>query len=184
MKFKLFVAAAMVLAASACDTNVLMAEREETVSRTGVVREVDPTARRFVVSSEGQRITMRANEQLVNFDQLEVGDRVRVEFRESVAVSMAAPDDTGEPSGASVQVQAPEGAKPGFGEAGIDSFVVDFISYDKKSKKATVKLPGGEVGVFEVAREMRKFAASRAPGDRILVIVEHALAIGVEEVDT
>ncbi|MFV0515508.1 MAG: hypothetical protein ACK5MY_17995 [Jhaorihella sp.] len=168
------------LSLSACDTNILSAERDTTVSAVGTVREIDPANRRFVVRADGQVLTLRATDTLRNFDQLEVGDRIRVEYEESVAVGMALPGDTGQPEAIAAGAAAPEGAKPGAAGFEAVSVVVDFIAYDQRAKTATIRTQEGDILRVAVPSEMRKFAKARQPGDRIVVDFERAVAIFVE----
>ena len=60
------------------------------------VREIDRENRTFSVTGGGERFSIRANDGIANFDQIEVGDRVNVVYTQSVAVAMALPGDTGE----------------------------------------------------------------------------------------
>jgi uncharacterized protein YuzE len=180
MKLGLVLAGGLTLLAAACSQPATEASRSETVSSVGVVREIEPDTRRFTVRADGQILTLRATDQVKNFDQLAVGDKIRVEYQESVAVGMALPEDDGAPVGASFVATAEEGDKPGVAAIEILSGVVEFVSYDPKTKIATLKLQDGTVAVVEVAREMRGFAKSRQPGDLIEITFQRATAITVE----
>jgi len=90
---------------------------------------------------------------------------------ESVAVGMALPEDTDETIALEGAVVAPEGAKPGVAGAEVFSTVVEFISYDPKSKVALVELNDGNIYAAKVRRELRAFAAARQPGDRIAAAI-------------
>lgn len=176
-----FLAAALaLLSLSGCDTDILSAERDKTTSSVGTVREIDSASRRFVVRADGQILTLRATDTLRNFDQIEVGDRIRVEYEESVAVGMALPGDTGQPEAVAAGVAAPEGAKPGAAGFEAVSVVVDFIAYDPRARTATIRTQEGDILRVAVPREMRKFARARQPGDRIVVDYERAVAVFVE----
>jgi hypothetical protein len=180
MKPILIAAALAVLTTAACDTDVLTADRETTVSSVGTVREIDAANRRFVVRSDGRVLTLRATETVRNFDQLAVGDRIHVNYRESVAVSMAAPSDPGQTEAISIGMVAPQGARPGMAEAEAISVVMQFIAYDPRSRAATLRTGNGDILRFNVPREMRSFARARQPGDRIAITFERAAAITVE----
>lgn len=180
MKIGIIAASLALFTLAACDTDVLTAERSDSVSSVGTVREIDPVNRRFVVRADGEILTLRATEAVRNFDQLEVGDRIRVKYEESVAVGMAEPADTGEPVALSAGIAAPEGDKPGVAEAEVISVVLEFLIYDPREKIATLRAANGDMLKVSVPREMRKFAKARQPGDRITVTFRRAAAIYVE----
>lgn len=180
MKPMILAAAFLAMTTAACDTDVLSADRTETTSSVGTIREIDTANRRFIVRADGQILTLRATEAVRNFDQLEVGDRIRVEYEETIAVGMADPSDTGATEAMSAGIAAPEGAKPGAAEVEIVSMVVEFLSYDSRAKTATLRTQEGDILVVGVAREMRAFAKARQTGDRITIVFERAAAIYVE----
>lgn len=179
MKFQLALAAVAALFLAACEPQVDYAEAVETDSRTGSVQSIDQENRRFQVLSEGQLITFKADGRVANFDELEVGDRITIEYVEGVALGMADPSDTGETMGAGIAGTAPLGAKPGAAGAEVLSGVVQFLSYDTRSHVATTRLAGGEIALFAVRPEFRSFARSRKPGDRVAVVYERAVAVSV-----
>jgi hypothetical protein len=184
MKFIPIVAALMLTGVSACgylpagDTTT--ATRETSQSIIGTIREIDPANRRFVLRIDGQVLTLRANEGVVNFDQLEVGDRVRVTYFESTAVSLGSPGDLAEPVGGAVTVLPPEGARPGALSVGTVTTTAEVVSYDRRNHVALLRFASGAVEPVAVPPEMRAFAAARAPGDRVVITYDVASAITVE----
>jgi hypothetical protein len=170
------IATAVLVFVTACGPTDF-AERTETVERTLTVREIDRGARRFAVTGDGQRFVLRVSDAVVNFDQIEVGDKLNVEYVESVAVAMASPEDTGETVILEGAATAPEGAKPGIVGGEIISAVVEFVSYDSFSHIATVRTASGDLLSSKVQPEMRRFAAARVPGDRIAIEIASGLAV-------
>lgn len=155
------------------------AERSESVSRTLTVREIDRDARSFAVTGDGQRFVLRVSDAVQNFDQIEVGDKLNVEFVEAVAVGMADRADTGETIELDGAVVAEEGQKPAIAGGEFFSTVVEFISYDPATNLAIVQNKDGEVFATQVRREFRSFARSRQPGDLIEIDIVTGLAIGI-----
>lgn len=176
-----FLSAAALCAAVAC-APVDEAERSETITQTVTVQEIDKANRRFVVSGEGRRTTLRATEAVQNFDQLNVGDTIKLEYRESVAVAMADPEDTGETLATSAVFTPQAGESPGLLAGEVVTSVVEFVSYSLTSNTAQVRTQDGNLLTVAVQPEMRRFAQSREAGDRILVGITQALAISVEPV--
>ena len=180
MKLRLLLAAVAATLVGACVQDVTTAGRSETIKSTGTITEIDKEARRFVVRGNGKLTTLRANEQVRNFDQLEVGDRIDFEFTEKVAVGMADPSDSGELAGLAYGSVAEPGQRPGASAGGIATFVVDFLGYDPASNVATIRTADGAVEEVIVQPEMQAFARARSPGDRVVVAIQTALAVSVE----
>mgnify|MGYP001612541927 CR=1 FL=1 len=184
---RILLAAALVLTTASCDMfqprNVTSAERAETFTSIGTVREIDRANRRFKLRIGGRTLTIRVNEAVPAFDLMEVGDRVRVTHAEAVAVDMAAPSETGELMGASAEgVFVDEGVIGRGGIAAI-SGVFEFVSYDRSGNMATLIGPEGNIISVQVAPEMRAFARSRSPGDRIFITYAVGDAIQLEIAD-
>jgi hypothetical protein len=171
----------MGIAVSGC-TPPEVAQREQTIELTGVVRAIDKADRRVVIEGPERTIQFRVSEEAQNFEQVEVGDRVTLDYFQSVAVTMADPEDSGEALTSALGVRTAPGAMPGAAGASITSLVVELVSYDRQDAIAVIRTPEGEQMSLPVAREMRSFAAARQPGDRILVVIEEAVAVGVTPV--
>jgi len=179
MKLTTLLAAAAFAALTAC-APADFAERSETVERTLTVREIDRENRSFAVTGDGQRFNLTVSDAVVNFDQIEVGDKLNVTYVESVAVGMALPEDAGETITLEGAAVAPEGAKPGVVAGNVLSTVVEFMSYDSDSNVAIVRLNDGNIYAAKVSRELRAFAAARQPGDRIAVDIASGFAVAIE----
>lgn len=181
MKIKTLVAVLLVVFAAACEQNVTSADRTEAISMLGTVKDVDHENRRMRVIADGKTSTLRVSDAVVNFDQIEAGDRIELDFVKSIAVSMADQTDTGEPLAASIDAVAPEGAKPGVASADLLTVVVEFVSYDPATHIAAIKSADEAVHEVVVQPEIRAFAKSRTPGDRIVVSYFLGMAISVRE---
>ena len=175
---KMVLSVGLLLVVWACGP-VDVAERTETVSRTLTVRDIDRETRQLTVAGGGERFTLRASEDVRNFDQIAVGDKVNIEFIESIALEMAAPADTGEAIALGGAAIAAEGQKPAAAVGGVVSGVVQFLSYDRSRQTVVFRTLSGDVFTTKVAPEMRNFAASREPGDRVVVTYSTGLAVSV-----
>lgn len=178
MKFKPIICAAALFALTAC-AQPDFAENTTTLDRTLTVREIDREARSFAVTGDGQRFNITVSEEVVNFDQIEVGDKLNVTFIESVAVGMALPGDTGETISAGGAIRAPAGSRPAMVGAEVTSAVMTFVSYDPLRQTAVLQRNDGSILETSVAPEMRAFAAARQPGDRIAIDFTEALAVAI-----
>lgn len=176
--FRQVIAAATIAVAAAC-TPPETASREESLSLTGTVTAIDKPSRRLTVEGPDRTVVYRVSDEARNFDQVEVGDRITLDYFESVAVTMADTDDSGEPLVDVFGARAAPGQRPGALGATVGTVVVDFIDYDPRTYMARIRTPEGEVVPVMVAEELRRFVSTRQPGDRIIVAVEQAVAVEV-----
>jgi plastocyanin len=158
--------------------------RENAVEATASVEAVNRERREVMLRfDEGRIVTLTLGEGVRNFDQIEVGDTVRVVYVESVAAEMAAVDDTGATTTASGVARAPEGAKPGAAVGEEVSLVVTFESFDPATDTVTFTTEDGLRHSLVVHPDMRAFAMRREAGDRVRVRFTEGIAIVVEETE-
>ncbi|WP_116132502.1 hypothetical protein [Tropicimonas sp. IMCC34043] len=182
MFIKIALALATLLFVSACDALVINrdhAKTTESVSLNGTIESIDAKNRLFTVRGDTATVTFRAGPQVKNFGELEPGDRISLDYFESVAVGMANPNDPGDATGEVVTARAAPGQRPGAGMAGTLTGVVEFLSYDRRTHLAKVRLDDGTERTVTVPREMRVFAEARNPGDRVAVVIEQEMAVAV-----
>ncbi|WP_093248589.1 hypothetical protein [Rubrimonas cliftonensis] len=158
------------------------AERAEALRMTATVDAIDRDARALTLRGEdGAVFEVLASPEVRNFDQIEVGDTVAVEYMRAVAARMATAED-GAPLSVTDAVRTAEGEKPGAGVAmGVEE-TLEVVAYDPATATAVVRDQAGETLRFVVAPEMRAFAEARKPGDRVRVTIIEAFALGVETV--
>src|SRR6056297_822172 len=132
MRLKVPLVAATFSVLAACGPTDV-AETETTLERTLTVREIDRENRTFSVTGGGDRFTIRANDGIANFDQIEVGDRVIATVTRSTAVAMALADDTGETAALTAAARRMPGQRPGGFSGQALSAVVTFVAYDPRS---------------------------------------------------
>ncbi len=186
MKLKVVAAVGCLLLAAGCDTfggSDTYAERSESVSLEGTIESILPEERLFKVRGDRGSVVFRAGPQVVNFGEMEVGDKIALEYQQSVAVGMADPADPGTALGEVVAGAAVEGERPAGAVIGSGSTVVEFLSYDKPTESVVIRLNDGTIERVSVPKEMRQFAAARQSGDRVAVAVDRALAIAVTPVE-
>lgn len=171
---------------AACATNEPPADsasRASAVETSATVEAVNAERREIMLrTSDGRFLTVEAGPEVRNFDQIETGDVVRALVVESVAVSMAGPDSSGETEIVTAAERAPEGARPAGAAASELTTTVTLVSYDPATAVATFTTPSGATHSVVVDPAMRDFASRRQPGDRIDVRYTTAVAIAVEEV--
>jgi hypothetical protein len=159
------------------------ATEETLLTTTATVESVDQATRRVALRDDagGGAFVVTAGPEVRNLPQLAAGDQVRVDYYQSRTVSMADPDDTGEPMASVAAVRAPEGALPGGLVATTASMVVTVLSYDSDTGTAVFRSPDGLTRQTVVRPDMRSFAQTLAPGSRVLVTLTEAMAVSISE---
>ncbi|MDW4549439.1 hypothetical protein R5H32_08755 [Defluviimonas sp. D31] len=156
------------------------AERSDTITMKGRIEAVDAETRQVTITGEdGESTVFEAGDNVANFDQIEVGDQVTLEYAGGVALAMADPADDGAPEMVISEARAALGDKPGAATVEIVTFVVEVVSYDSENQMATVIFPEGDERTLPVDDRMVEFAKSRQPGDRVLVVVGQSVAVAV-----
>jgi hypothetical protein len=150
---------------------------------TGVltVDSIDAVKRVVTLKSpDGNLKNYKLGPEVKNFDQIKVGDQVKVALAESIAIFVRKSD---EPPAAvemeTVQV-APKGDKPAV--VVTDTFEVtakvEAINYEKRM--VTLRGPDGNVKTFPVGQRVKNLNNVKV-GDEVVLRLTEALAIAVEK---
>lgn len=157
--------------------------QETLITSSATVVSVDQTSRNVTLrdDADGSTFSVVAGPEVRNLPQVAAGDRVQIDFYQSLAVDMADPADSGEPAGAVITARAPEGARPGAAALTTTSLVVTLTTYDRSSGLATFRTPDGFTRRTVVPPDLRRFAESLSPGARVLVTMTEAMAVSIVE---
>jgi hypothetical protein len=131
-------------------------------------------------TDDGESVTVTVGPEARNLDQVEVGDRVEVQYYQAVAVEVLAPSDI-QPSAGMVSrmERAPEGEKPGamLLEETTVTAIIDAI--DRNKEQVTLTGPGGETKTVKVRNpaNLEKVAV----GDQVRITYTKGFAVDVRE---
>ncbi|MFK7882126.1 hypothetical protein [Roseobacter sp.] len=156
------------------------AERSMTLEVNATVRSVDAETRTIVLDNEttGQSEIIVAGPEIINFDQIEAGDKVKAVYTLGIAARMAMPDEID--SAVEVDGQALEGEKPGALTGTAVTLVLEFISFDGDASIATVKDGDGMEQMIDVETDAgRAFASDLKAGDMVALTFTEGLAVGI-----
>jgi hypothetical protein len=184
-RYALGLAAALLLGACA----EMGAGRQEAATEatlltaSATVNAVNQTTREVTLTDNagGGTFTVVAGPEVRNLPQIAVGDQVTVDYYQATTLSMADPEDPGDPVTDVVAGRAPEGAAPAAGAVVSESMVVTVESYDPNSGLAIFRTPDNLTRRAVVPPELRSFAAQQGPGSRVLVTFTEALAVTITE---
>ena len=120
-----------------------------------------------------------ASDAVKNFDQIKVGDVVRVRYATALALKLKNPKDAA--GGATVSegsTTAPPGQRPAFTGAGQITGIAEVTAVDPKESTITLKGAEGKLVTLDV-NNPDQFKVIK-PGDQIEVTYTEAVALDVE----
>jgi hypothetical protein len=124
-------------------------------------------------------VDVYAGEEARNFDQIRVGDQLRIEYYESVAIYLGKPGTQPEEDAGLVVARSAKGEKPGGYAVGAIDVSASVVGIDKKKRILTLELPEGHVVTTEVDKSAKAFDTLKV-GDAIHARLTKAIAISVE----
>jgi hypothetical protein len=152
----------------------------ETYKMTATVTGIDAANRKVtLVTPEGKKTTVTCGAEVINFDQIHVGDQLKVTVTEELAASMATAGATNTDGGAAVVALAPKGAKPGGIMAKTVQVTAKVTAIDLKHHKATLRFPDGTEKTVAVRPDVD--LTQRQVGEEVVIRCTEAVAIAVEK---
>jgi hypothetical protein len=152
----------------------------ETYKNTATVTAIDAANRKVtLVTRDGRMDTFKAGPEVVNFDQIHIGDQVKATVTEQLAVYMAKDNPPATEGEAALVALAPKGAKPGALMANTVQVTAKVTKIDLKHHKATLKLPDGTTKTIAVRPDVD--LTQRQVGEEVVIRVTEAVAIAVEK---
>ncbi|HWH71635.1 MAG TPA: hypothetical protein VNT26_19840, partial [Candidatus Sulfotelmatobacter sp.] len=155
----------------------------QTYQETAKVSAIDKANRKVtLVAPDGTKTTVKAGPEVVNFDQIQVGDQVKATVTEQLVVFVRKSSEaTSEaPSGDQTTVAlAPVGAKPGVMMADTVEVTGKVTAIDLDHRKATVQFPDGRSKTFKVRDDVD--LTKRSVGEEVVLRSTEAVAIMVEK---
>ena len=152
----------------------------ETHKMTAVVTGVD-AARRMVTleGHDGKKTTIKCGPEIVNFDQIRVGDHLKVVLTEQMAVSMAADNSLPSDGQATAVTVAPKGAKPGAMIATAVQVTATVKDIDLKRHKATLEFADGSTRKVAVRKDVD--LTQRKVGEKVVILATESLAVSIDK---
>jgi len=151
----------------------------DTVKATAKVTAIDAAKRTVTLEMDGKSKTITCGSEVRNFDQIKVGDLLKVTFVEAMAVYL---QKAGAPAGGEevkTVTLAPKGSKPGVLVTDTIVLKAKIDAVDAKKGTVTITTPAGETKTMKVDKKVKGLKALKK-GDDIVVRYTEALAIVVE----
>ena len=145
---------------------------------SGTVKAIDMDKKMVTIEGSGGRSVVVDAKNARNLDQVKVGDKVNLQYIESMALFVRKTDAP--PSAIEAQeVQlAPKGEKPGGIVAKTIELTGNVESIDTQKRTIALKGPAGNVRTFKVGTEAKNFGQIKK-GDQVVLRFTEAMALSV-----
>lgn len=159
------------------------------VAAQATVADVDKANRALTLrTDDGRELTVKAGPEVKNFDQIQIGDKVRAEYHEATAIfvrkpeaAAGAPSTAAQPPAAtkveSVEV-APPGQKPGGVVADVTEITAKVEDIDYANREVTLRGPEGKLRTVKLGDRVQNLQNIKK-GDDVVLRHTEALAIAV-----
>jgi|WetSurMetagenome_2_1015567.scaffolds.fasta_scaffold01565_14 hypothetical protein len=151
------------------------------VTATATVDAIDTAKRKMTLKwPDGKTKTIKVGKEVVNFDQIAIGDKVNTTFVEELAVFVKKSDAPPSAEETETVALAPKGAKPGVIVADTQVVTAKIEAINYRTRTVTLKGPAGQPKTLKVGNNVKNFKTVKK-GDEIVVRFTEALAIIVEK---
>ena len=150
------------------------------VTANATVEAVDPATRTIKLKlANGETRTIEAGDEVRNFEQIKVGDKVKAKYAESLTIELKKDGKAvvGRTEATKVE-RAQPGAKPGGHAIHEVTVVADVVNVDAAKKVVSVKNDRGEIIDLDV-RDPKQLALVKK-GDQVQATYTVALAVSLE----
>ena len=152
----------------------------DAVVMTATVQAINVNERLVILADDAGNVqVVEASPEVKNFDQIALGDEVRIEFFESVALFLGSPADKPGESETQVMHTTAKGDKPGMVAVDVVEVIATVVEIDKENMKVKLKGADGNIVTVKVDPSMRNLENLKV-GDTIHARYTEALAISVQ----
>jgi hypothetical protein len=166
-------------AAMSAETKLPSKVEIDAITAGSTVTAIDKAKRTFTLKdSKGKTHSFTAGPEMVNFDQMNKGDKVEATYAEEMSISVNKSGAAPGMQEKSAMVRAPKGAKPGVIVASSKEVTGVVTAIDQKARTVTLKGPKGKEATFPVKEGVEGFN-NMAKGDNVVISYTEALSISV-----
>jgi hypothetical protein len=144
------------------------------------VTDIDAANRRVtLLSADGNKTTVKCGPEVINFDQIRVGDQLKVTVVEELVAHLAEAGTPPSDGGAAVLLLAPKGARPGGVVAAIQQVTAKVVAIDHWKRTATLLFPDGSTKRIAIRSDVD--LTQRRVGEEVVIRYSEAVALAVEK---
>jgi Cu/Ag efflux protein CusF len=153
--------------------------KSDVMTATATVQAIDSTNRVITLRSEdGTEDTMYVPNDVTRFDQVKVGDKLKVRYHESMVFQLRKPGEASNKPGDTAAASRTPGAKPGAQMSRQVNATVDVVAVDPAVPSITVKTADGRTVTRKI--ENKKNLEGVKAGDKIDITFTQAALIAIE----
>ncbi|MBO9646728.1 MAG: DUF1344 domain-containing protein [Pseudacidovorax sp.] len=152
----------------------------QSVKTSATIVGIDPATRGITLKrQDGKTVSTVLSEEVRNFDQLKIGDKVQVEYVQALALELKK-GGGGTPAitGGDALKRSEAGQKPGGQATRQVAVLADVVGVDKKHKILTLKGPAGNI--VEMVVDDAENLKNIKKGDQVQALYTESLAVKVE----
>ena len=151
----------------------------ETVKASAVVTAIDKATRKVTLkTAKGKSFEVVAGEEVKNFDQIKVGDKLVVQYVQALTMEVKPGGGLRSSTQTTDTAQAKPGERPGAAGAREVTVTADVMAVNPKAMTITVRGPNGNI-IDLMVKNPDHFKAVKV-GDQIQAVYVEALAIAIE----
>jgi hypothetical protein len=144
---------------------------------TATVVAIDKATRTVTLKGPKQTVDVIAGDEVRNFDQIRIGDRVTVQYREALSLELRKARTTGAPTETVAAARAKPGERPAGAVGREITALADVVGVDQK--KSIISLKGPRGNVYDLKVQNQDHFKVVKVGDQVEVVYTEALAIAV-----
>lgn len=152
----------------------------QVISVTATVQAIDYAKRTVTLKGPRRTVTLEVGPEARNFDQVKVGDKVKVDYVASFAVFVKKSDAPPSVRQGDVVQVAPRGGKPGGVAVSTREVTATVAGINYKNRTVDLKGPGGRTVRLPVDKSVERFEEVKK-GDQVVVRQTEAVAIDVQK---
>lgn len=151
----------------------------ESATITATVKAIDKQQRRVTLQTpDGQTAIVNVPPEVKNFDQIKVGDQVRVNYLESVALDIRKSGSPKPPVQRQTREVTPKGGKPSGVVTNTIELTAQVVAVNPGQHTVTLKGPEGNTRTLQVDPQVTGLNDIK-PGDQVDVRYTEAVAVDV-----
>ncbi len=152
----------------------------ETHKLTATVTAIDVSSSKVTLTGrDGKKTTVTCGPEVINFDQIRVGDIVKAMVTEELTVAMASAGSPPGDSAAALVALAPKGAKPGALMAETQEYTATITAINLKRRQVSLLFPDGTTRTFAVRKDID--LTQRQAGEKVAFRVAVSMAVSIRK---
>jgi len=151
----------------------------DVIKASATVTKIDPAKRKLSLElDDGKHKTIKVDKSVRNFDQIKVGDKLKLAYAEEMLIEVGKSKDPAGAEGAGLVAVAPKGAKPGGVMVETASMTGKIVAVDPAKHHLTIQDTDGKEKKLKISKKAKNLDLLK-PGETIEIVVTEALAIEV-----